>query len=234
MIGGTANAATQPSSPSPQLSSVDLGALTAAAKAELQTSKTVTVTKNVKWGADRVSVKVTPAPEPVYQAPVTRTVATSRSETRTALSTSTPSTSTTSTSTPSTSTSSSTSTSGSYVTTSSVPASAVGSKVIAVASRYVGVPYVWGGTTPAGFDCSGFTSYVYGQLGVSLPRTSSSQRYAGTVVSRSEAQPGDIIWTSGHVAIYAGGNMEIDAPRPGKTIQFHTIWQTNPTFIRIG
>ncbi len=115
----------------------------------------------------------------------------------------------------------------------SVPDSAIGSTIISIASRYVGVPYVWGGESPSGFDCSGFTWYVYQQAGISIPRDSTSQRYAGTVVPFSQAQPGDIIWTPGHIGLYAGGNMQIDAPRPGKTIQFRSIWQSNPTFIRI-
>ena len=94
--------------------------------------------------------------------------------------------------------------------------------------------YRWGGTTPDGFDCSGFTSYVYAQLGVSLPRTAEAQRAAGTVVSRADAQPGDLIVSPGHIGIYAGGDTQIDSPRPGKTIQFRAIWQTSPTFIRFG
>ena len=114
-----------------------------------------------------------------------------------------------------------------------IPASAVGNAVIEVAARYVGVPYVYGGTTPDGFDCSGFTSYVYAQLGITLSRTSSAQRYDGVVVSRANAQPGDLIWSPGHIGIYAGGNTQIDAPRPGKTIQFRDIWQSNPIFIRV-
>ncbi|MGC5166748.1 C40 family peptidase [Luteimicrobium sp. DT211] len=225
MLGGpAAQAATTHTDNSGKLSTVDLDALTAAAKAELQTSKTVTVTKHVKWTADAASVKVTPAPEPV----VHRTVqAASRSEVRTAL-TSTDSSSSSSSSSTDTSSSSSSSSSA------SIPSSANGSKIIAIASRYVGVPYVYGGTTPSGFDCSGFTSYVYAQIGISLPRTSSAQHYAGTVISRAEAKPGDLIWTPGHIAIYAGGNTIIDAPRPGKSIQFRAMWQTNPTFIRVG
>ena len=218
MLGGpAAHAATTHTDNSGKLSTVDLDALTAAAKAELQTSKTVTVTKHVKWAADAAAVKVTPAPEPVQ-----RTVqAASRSEVRTAL---------TSTDSSSSSASDSSSSSGS----AAIPSSANGSKIIAIASRYVGVPYVYGGTTPSGFDCSGFTSYVYAQIGISLPRTSSAQHYAGTIISRAEAKPGDLIWTPGHIAIYAGGNTIIDAPRPGKTIQFRAMWQTNPTFIRVG
>lgn len=114
------------------------------------------------------------------------------------------------------------------------PASANGNAIVEIAARYVGVPYLSGGSTPEGFDCSGFTSYVYAQVGITLPRTSSAQRGAGTVVSRADAQPGDLIWSPGHISIYAGDNMQVDAPRPGKTIQIREIWQTNPTFIRVG
>ncbi len=115
-----------------------------------------------------------------------------------------------------------------------VPASAVGNAVIEVAARYVGVPYVYGGTTPDGFDCSGFTSYVYAQLGITLPRTSSDQRYAGVEVPADQAQPGDLVWSPGHIGIYAGDGMMIDAPRPGKTVQFRAMWQSSPVFIRVG
>ncbi|WP_020014923.1 C40 family peptidase [Promicromonospora sukumoe] len=115
-----------------------------------------------------------------------------------------------------------------------IPASAAGSAVVSVAMRYLGVPYVWGGNTPAGFDCSGFTSYVYAQVGIDLPRTSSEQRYAGTVVPASQAQPGDMIWSPGHIAIYAGDGMQIEAPVPGKSVRYTSIWQSNPTFIRVG
>ena len=113
------------------------------------------------------------------------------------------------------------------------PASANGSAIVEFASQMVGVPYVWGGTTPDGFDCSGFTSWVYAQVGITLPRTSGDQRYAGTVVSRADAQPGDLIWSPGHISIYAGGDLQVDAPVPGKTIQIREIWQSNPTFIRV-
>jgi cell wall-associated NlpC family hydrolase len=115
-----------------------------------------------------------------------------------------------------------------------VPASAASSAVVSVAMRYLGVPYLWGGSTPSGFDCSGFTSYVYAQVGISLPRTSSEQRYAGQEVPWSQAQPGDLIWTPGHIAIYAGDGMQIEAPVPGKSVRYTQIWQSNPTFLRVG
>ncbi|MDR7380784.1 C40 family peptidase [Promicromonospora iranensis] len=115
-----------------------------------------------------------------------------------------------------------------------IPESAAGSAVVSIAMRYLGVPYLWAGSTPSGFDCSGFTSYVFAQVGIDLPRTSSEQRYAGTVVSWSEAQPGDLIWSPGHIAIYAGDGMQVEAPVPGQSVRYSSIWQSNPTFIRVG
>ena len=109
-----------------------------------------------------------------------------------------------------------------------------GAHIAKIAKKYVGVRYRSGGATPSGFDCSGFTSYVYKKAGVAkLPRSSSAQRHSGKVVSRSKARAGDLIWTRGHVAIYLGKGKQIDAPRPGKTIQVRSIWQSNPTFIRV-
>ncbi len=112
-----------------------------------------------------------------------------------------------------------------------VNAAISGSSVIAEASKYVGTPYVSGGYSPRGFDCSGFVSYVYAQLGISLPRSSGAYYNVGTRVSSPQA--GDIIVTPGHVGIYAGPNLQIDAPTHGKTIQFRGIWQNNPTFVRV-
>jgi len=109
-----------------------------------------------------------------------------------------------------------------------------GTRIAKIAKKYVGVRYRSGGGTPSGFDCSGFTSYVYKKAGVAkLPRSSSAQRHSGKVVSRSKARAGDLIWTRGHVAIYLGNGKQIDAPRPGKSIQVRSIWQSNPTFIRV-
>jgi len=114
-----------------------------------------------------------------------------------------------------------------------IPQTAQGSELVQIASKYVGVPYLWGGSTPAGFDCSGFTSYVYKQVGVTLPRTSAEQHYAGTLITRAQAKAGNLIWSPGHISMYAGGDMQIDAPGEGKTIQFRAIWQADPIMIRI-
>jgi cell wall-associated NlpC family hydrolase len=113
-----------------------------------------------------------------------------------------------------------------------------GSAVIAIAGRYVGVPYVYGGTKPTGFDCSGYVGYVFAQLGVSLPRTADAQLQATTRISRSQAQPGDLVsFISGGVAyhngIYAGNGMMYDAPRTGKTVGLHTLWSADVVFTRV-
>jgi len=113
------------------------------------------------------------------------------------------------------------------------PASVAGNAILEIAARYVGVPYVWGGGTPAGFDCSGFTSYVFGQAGINLPRTSRAQAAAGTVVSREDAQPGDLVWWPGHVGIFVEGNTFIDVAGPGRGVAFRNMWHRNPTFIRL-
>ncbi|MDN4475506.1 C40 family peptidase [Demequina sp. SYSU T00192] len=162
-----------------------------------------------------VKVKVPPPPEPEPE-PVVEEVTTYESTTS-----------------DSTTSSDATTVSSVQTTTPSadVQAAISGSAVIAEASKYVGVPYVSGGSTPSGFDCSGFVSYVYGQLGISLPRSSSSYWSVGTRVS--SPQPGDIIVTPGHVSIYAGPNLQIDAATPGTTIQFRAIWQSNPTYVRV-
>ena len=96
--------------------------------------------------------------------------------------------------------------------------SSVASGVVSLAYSLLGVPYVSGGSSPSGFDCSGFTSYVYKHFGISLPRTSGGQSGVGTAVTKANLQAGDLVIYSGHVAIYVGGGNVIHSPRPGKTV----------------
>lgn len=99
------------------------------------------------------------------------------------------------------------------------PASGKGTLVVTYAKQFIGTKYTYGGTNPStGFDCSGFTSYVYKHFGVNLPRTSGGQSGVGVAVNRSDLQSGDLVIYSGHVAIYVGGGQVIHAPRPGKTV----------------
>lgn len=216
------------------VSTVDVAALTSEARAALSTAPTVTVAADASWTIEQTEISVTPAPEPVKPRAV---VAASRTAERTARTTT--AATTTATTSARTTAAASTATPAAAVAevaapVSVAPASSAGSSIIDIASRYVGVPYVSGGTTPSGFDCSGFTSYVYAQAGISLPRTSGAQGGVGTVIPRDQAQPGDLIWSPGHIAIYAGGNSQIDSPKPGSSVQFRNIWQSNPTFIRVG
>lgn len=102
------------------------------------------------------------------------------------------------------------------------PSSGSAAAVIAEAKKYLGVPYVWGGTTPSGFDCSGFTSYVYRTVGVSLPRVSRAQQNTGTPVSVNSVQPGDLVFMGSpayHVGIYIGGGQYIHAPQTGDVVK---------------
>ena len=101
---------------------------------------------------------------------------------------------------------------------------AKGQEIIACAQQFIGYPYVWGGTTPAGFDCSGFTQYVFKQCGITLPRTSYQQEAVGTIVSYNQAIPGDLLTWDGHAGIYAGNGTIIHAASPGEGVCYGSIF----------
>jgi cell wall-associated NlpC family hydrolase len=94
-----------------------------------------------------------------------------------------------------------------------------------IAMSYLGVPYVWGGASPSGFDCSGFVMYVYGQVGVSLPHNAAAQYGYGSPVSRSELAPGDLVFFDGlgHVGIYIGGGQFVHAPHTGDVVRIANL-----------
>ena len=115
-----------------------------------------------------------------------------------------------------------------------------GRLVIRTAMRYRGIPYRAGGTSPrSGFDCSGYTRYVFSQLGIGIPRVSGQQYASMTHISRSQAVPGDLVFfhsRSGHVyhaAIYAGGNAVWHSPFPGRRVQYERIWTSSVYFARV-
>ena len=221
-FGGAMAAQAAPMETGPaKMNSVDLNALTSQARESLSNAPVVTVAPDAELSVEKSAVSVVSAADNEdYQAEIAAVEAEEAAEAAAAEA------------------AEAAESAASTVSTASgsvdVPASAIGNSVISIASRYIGVPYVSGGGSPSGFDCSGFTSYVYGQLGISLPHSSSAQAGYGTQVSASEAQPGDLMWTPGHVSIYAGGNTMIDASKPGTVVDFRTIWQSNPTFIRLG
>jgi cell wall-associated NlpC family hydrolase len=105
------------------------------------------------------------------------------------------------------------------------PSSTLGGQAVAIAEQYLGVPYVWGGASPSGFDCSGLVMYVYGRLGVSLPHNAAAQYGMGTPVPRDALEPGDLVFFDGlgHVGIYVGGGSFIHAPHTGTVVQISSL-----------
>lgn len=114
-------------------------------------------------------------------------------------------------------------------------ASASASAITSYALTFLGVPYVWGGTTPSGFDCSGLVQYVYSHFGINLGRTTYTQQYAGTKISVASAQAGDLyFWGSYgsayHVAIALGGGQYVMAPAPGQNVMTGSVASYTPSF----
>jgi cell wall-associated NlpC family hydrolase len=100
--------------------------------------------------------------------------------------------------------------------------------VISTAMRYLGVPYVWGGSSPGGFDCSGLVKYSFARVGISLPHSSAMQYHYGTHVSRAQLKPGDLVFFYNpihHVGIYIGNGNMINAT--GNHVQISTVWTSS-------
>lgn len=116
-----------------------------------------------------------------------------------------------------------------------VSTSADGGAIAAYAQSFIGTPYVWGGSTPAGFDCSGLTQYVYAHFGKQIGRNTIAQESAGAHIPVSQAQVGDLLFwgTPGstyHVAIYLGGNSFVAAPEPGQSVKIGNMAYFMPSF----
>ena len=97
--------------------------------------------------------------------------------------------------------------------------------VVGIAMQFLGVPYVWGGASPSGFDCSGLIMYSFAQMGVSLPHHAASQYGMGVPVSRDQLQAGDLVFFNGlgHAGIYIGGGQFIHAPHSGDVVKISSL-----------
>jgi cell wall-associated NlpC family hydrolase len=112
-------------------------------------------------------------------------------------------------------------------------------QILATADKYIGVPYCRGGSRGKCFDCSGFTSFVYGKYGVALSRSASQQYRDAVIISKKTAVPGDLVFFKNkngyvyHVGIYLGNNKIIHAPRYGKRVRVETIWGKRIEFAKV-
>lgn len=110
-----------------------------------------------------------------------------------------------------------------------------GESVLRVARKYVGVPYVFGGENPNGFDCSGYVRFVFAQFGLDLPHSVHAQSRMGIIIHKEDALPGDIVILNdlSHDGIYAGAGMMYHAPRPGDTVKLAPIWTSEYFIVRL-
>jgi cell wall-associated NlpC family hydrolase len=117
-----------------------------------------------------------------------------------------------------------------------VSSSVSGDQIVDDAKQFLGVPYVWGGTSPSGFDCSGLVQYVYGKEGINLPRVAEDQANAGTEVSAADARAGDLVYfgkPAHHIGIYLGNGMMLDAPHTGAAVRVEKVWSDVSGYRRV-
>ncbi|MFI6425045.1 C40 family peptidase [Promicromonospora sp. NPDC050880] len=175
-------------------------------KTEIATAPAVQVATDAKLRIESKAVKVTPAPEPEPE-PVVETATYSEPEAEAVAQEAEPAT-------------------PDYASDGSI-----GAQAVAIALQYIGIAYTYGGESPSsGFDCSGLIKYVYAQLGVELPHSSSSMVSAGYQVA--SPIPGDIVWTQGHVSLYAGDGMVVEAANYGTPVRHTAQWQDYAVYIR--
>jgi cell wall-associated NlpC family hydrolase len=121
------------------------------------------------------------------------------------------------------------------------PPNTLGGQAVALAYRFLGVPYVWGGATPQGFDCSGLTMYVYGQLGIKLGHYTGFQYYAGRRIAPDQLQPGDLVFFHAnavgvpqHEGMYIGNGSFIHAPQTGDVVKISSLYETKYALAYVG
>jgi cell wall-associated NlpC family hydrolase len=113
------------------------------------------------------------------------------------------------------------------------PEPTLAERAVTLARKQLGVPYAWGGASPAGFDCSGLVSWVYGRLGVTLPHNSAALYAVGRSVRTGDLRPGDVLFFSGlgHVGLYIGGGRMIHAPQSGRHVEIQPLSERSGSLI---
>ena len=125
--------------------------------------------------------------------------------------------------------------------TPNVPTNTLGGQAVAIAYRFLGVPYVWAGASPSGFDCSGLTMYVWGQLGIKLGHYTGFQFYEGRRVPRDQLEPGDLVFfhanSAGvpqHEGMYVGNGSFIQAPQTGDVVKISSLFEARYALSYVG